>query len=126
MDVQDMKVTSDQDNRYLVVVIAEASKFLTALPLPTEEAVGVSRKLLSLLLTFGLPFSIRCDPGGELVADVTEHLCRWLRVSLDHAPTNHPRPQGGVERLGGWLQEALIQLCHSWPRRWDDFVPVAI
>ena len=53
------------------------------------------------------------------------HLCRWLRVSLDHGPTNHPRAQGAAERLGGRLQEALTQLCHSWPQRWDDFVPVA-
>ena len=62
MDIQDMKVTSDQGNRYLLIVVDRAAKFLTAFPLPTEEAVGVSRKLLSLLLTFGLPLSIRCDP----------------------------------------------------------------
>ena len=101
MDIQDMTVTSDKGNRYLLVVVDRASKFLTAFPLPTKEAVGVSRKLLRLLLTFGLPLSIRCDPGGEFVTDVMEHLCRWLRVSLDHGPTNHPRTQGVVERLGG-------------------------
>ena len=101
MDIQDMKVTSDKGNRYLLVVVDRASKFLTAFPLPTKEAVGVSRKLLSLLLTFGLTWTIRCDPGGEFVADVIEHLYRWLRVSLDHRPTNHQRAQGAVERLGG-------------------------
>ena len=118
-------MTSDKGNRYLLVVVDRASEFLTAFPLPMKEAVGVNRKLLSLFLTFGLPLSIRCDPGGEFVADVMEHLCRWLRVSLDHGPTNHPRAQGAVERWGGWLEEVLNQLYHSWPRRWDDFVPVA-
>lgn len=34
----------------------------------------------------------------------------WLHVSLDYGPTNHPRAQGAVERLGGWLHEALNQL----------------
>ena len=96
-----MKVTSDKGNRYLLGVVDRASKFLTAFPLPTKEAVGVSRKLLSLLLTFGLPLSIWCDLGGEFVADVMEHLCRWLRVSLVNGPTNHPRAQGAVERFGG-------------------------
>ena len=41
-------------------------------------------------------------------------------MPLDYGPTNHPRPQGA-----GWLHEALIQLCTSWPRRWDYYVPVA-
>ena len=92
-------------------MVDRASKFLTAFPLPTKEAVGVSRKLLGLLRTFGLLLSIRCDPGGEFAADVMQHLCRWLRVSLDHGPINHPRAQGAVERLGGWRKEALTQLC---------------
>ena len=112
MDLQDMKVTSDKGNRYLLVVVDRASKFVSAFPLPAKDAIGVSRKLLDLLLVFGLPRSIRSDPGGEFVSEVMKHLCRWLHVSLDHGPTNHPRAQGAVERLGGWLQEALTQLCH--------------
>ena len=101
MDTQDMKTTSGKGNRYLLVVVDRASKLLTVFPLPTKEATGVSRELLGLLLTFGLPLSIRCDPGDEFVADVMQRLCRWLRVSLDHGPTNHPQAQGAVERLGG-------------------------
>ena len=96
-----MKVTSDMANRYLLMVVHRASKFLTAFPLPTKEAIGVSRKLLGLLLTVGLPLSILRNPGGEFVADVMQDLCQWLRVSLDDGPTNYPRAQGVVERLGG-------------------------
>ena len=54
-----------------------------------------------------------------------QHLCRCLKVSLDYGPTNHLRGQGAVERLGGWLHEALSHLCAACPRRWDDYVPVA-
>ncbi|CAB1096262.1 unnamed protein product [Ectocarpus sp. CCAP 1310/34] len=61
MDVQDLKVTSGKGNR--------ASKFLTAFPLPFKEVIGVSRKLLELLLIFGLPLSIRCNPGSEFTAE---------------------------------------------------------
>ena len=120
-----MKATSDKGNRYMLVVGDRASKVLTAFPLPTKEAVGVSRKLLELLLIVGLPLSIRCDPGGEFTVEVMQHLCRWLKVPLNYGPTNHPRAQGAVERLGGWLHETLAQLFTSWPKRWDDFVQVA-
>lgn len=125
MDIPDMKVTSDGGNRYLLVVVDRGTKFLAAFPLPSKAAEGVSRKLLELLLIFGLPLSIRCDPGGEFIAEVTQHLYRWLKVSLDFGPANHPRGQGSVERLGGWLHEVLAELCESWPRRWDEYVPVA-
>ena len=113
MGIQDMKVTSDKGNRYLLVMVDRASKFLTAFPLPTKEAVGVSRQLLSIVLTFDPP----CRSGATSVASLWRTSwntsARWLRVSLDHGPTNHPRARGAVERLGGWLQEALTQLCHS-------------
>eukprot|EP00903_Cladosiphon_okamuranus_P005335 g5333.t1 len=125
MDIQDMKVKSDLGNQYLLVVVDRASKFLAALPLPTKDALGVSSKLLELLLNFGLPLSIRSDMGSEYTARVMQHLCNWLKISLDYGPVNHPRAQGAVERLGGWLQEALSLLCTAWPRQWDKYVPVA-
>eukprot|EP00752_Nemacystus_decipiens_P016638 g14878.t1 len=62
---------------------------------------------------------------GENVARVMQHLCTWMKVSLDYGPVNHPRGQGAVERTGGSLHEALSLLCRSWPRGWDDYVPVA-
>ena len=67
MDIQDLKQESQDGNRYLLVVVDRASKFLFAYPLPSKDAVGVSRKLLELLLTFGVPLSVRGDAGGELV-----------------------------------------------------------
>jgi len=125
MDIQDMKVKSEKGNQYLLVVVDRASKFLAAFPLATKDALSVSRKLLELLLIFGLPLSIRADMGSENIAQVMQHLCTWLKVSLDYGPVNHPRAQGTVERMGGWLQEALSLLCKAWPKRWDDYVPVA-
>eukprot|EP00752_Nemacystus_decipiens_P002232 g2117.t1 len=125
IDIQDMKVKSEKGKQYLLVVVDRASKFLAAFPLPNKDALSVSRKLLGLLLTFGLPLSIRADMESENTAQVMQHLCSWLKVSLDYGPVNHPRAQGAVERMGGWLQEALSLLCKAWPKRWDDYVPVA-
>ena len=70
MDIQDLKQESQDGNRYLSVVVDRASEFLFAYPLPSKDAVGVSRKLLQLLLTFGVPLSIRSDAGGEFTAQV--------------------------------------------------------
>ena len=122
MDTQDLKQKSQDGNRYLLVVVDRASKFLFADPLPSKNAVGVSRELLELLLTFGAPLSIRSDARGKFTAQAVKHVCQWLRVSIDYGPANHPRAQGAIERVGGWLQEVLSELCKSWPRIWDRYV----
>ena len=70
-------------------------------------------KLLKFLLTFGVPLSVRSDAGEEFTAQVVKHLCQWLRVSIEYGPTNHPRAQAAVERVGGCLQEILLELCMS-------------
>eukprot|EP00752_Nemacystus_decipiens_P012408 g10995.t1 len=125
VDMVDMKVETPTGNRYILVVVDRATKFLFGFPLPTKETIGVSRKLLELLLIFGLPLSIRCDPGTENTSEIMAHLCRWLKVSLDFGPTNHPRGQGTVERMGAVLQQLLSELCQAWPQRWDEYVAIA-
>ena len=39
-------------------------------------------------------------------------------MTIDYDPTDHPRTQGAIERLGGWIHEILVELCKSWPWRW--------
>ena len=108
-----MGVRSDAGNKVLLVVVDKASTFLFAFPLPTKEAIGVARKLLEVMLTFGLPLYVRSDPGSEFTAEVMQHLCKWLNVTIAYGPADHPRAQGTVERLVGWLHEALGELCQD-------------
>lgn len=64
MDIQGLKQESRAGNRYLLVVVERASRFLFVYPLPSKGALGVSRKLSELMLTFGVPLSIQSDAGG--------------------------------------------------------------
>ena len=100
VDIQDMGVKSDAGNKVVLVAVDKASKFLFAFPLPTKEAIGAARKLLKLILTFGLPLYVRSDPGSEFKAEVMQHLCKWLNVIIAYGPADHPRAQGTVETGG--------------------------
>ena len=71
---------TETGNRYLLVMVDKASKFLSGFPLPTKEAMGVAKTVLDVVLTFGLPVSLRSDPGTE---------CRWLNVSFDYRLVDH-------------------------------------
>lgn len=90
VDIQDLTFTSDNGNRYLLVVIDRASMFLTAFPLPSKKAIGESRKLLELLPVFGLPRSIRCDPGNAFTAEVMQRLLPLAESVAELCPHQPP------------------------------------
>ena len=126
MDLQEMKKVSSAGRRYLLVVVDRASRFLFAYPLEFKGSVGVARKLLELMPKLGVPMSTRSDAGGEFTAKVVAHLCQWLNVPLDHDPAVHPRSQGTVERMGGWIHKGGgAELCKRCPGRWDEYVEAA-
>ena len=101
MDIHDTGARSEAGNKHLLVIVDRASKFLFAYPLPNRTAENVAKKLLGFMLTFGIPLSLRSDPGTDFTAEVVQHLYRWLNMTLDYGPTYHPRAQEAVERLGG-------------------------
>ena len=122
IDILIIDTPSLSGNKYVLLVVDRASKFPFGFPLETKQAVGVARVLAELCLTFGVPRVIRCDGGIEFGAEVVAHLCRWLHADIVFGPADHPRGQRAVERLRGWLQEFLAELCRSWPERWDEYV----
>ena len=96
-----MGARSEAGNKHLLVMVDRASKFLFAYRLPIKTAENVAKKLLELLLTFGIPLYLRSDPGTEFTEEVVQHLCKWLNVTIDYGSTDHSRAQGAVEKFGG-------------------------
>ena len=119
MDLQDMKHVFSAGNTYLLVIVDRTSRPV-CIPARVPGPHRRRPKLLELLLSFGVPMSIRSGARGEFTANVVAHLCKWLRVSLDHGPSDHPRSQDAVERMGGWPHEVMAELCKGWPGRWDE------
>ena len=95
-DIHDMGARLKAGNKYLLIVVDRASKFLFAYLLPSKTVQNVAKKLLELLLRFGIPLSLRSDLGTEFTAKLVQHLCKWLNVTIDYAPSDHPRAQGAV------------------------------
>ena len=117
-----MGARSEAGNKYLLVVANRSSKFLFAYPLPNKTVKTVTKKLLEMLLTFGILISLRSDPGTEFTTEVAQHLCKRLIVKIEYGPSDHPRAQRAVERLGGWIHETLVELCKNWLRYCDEYV----
>ena len=76
MDIHDMGARSEAGNKYLLVIVGGASKFLFAYPLPNKTAEHVAKKLLKLVLIFGILLSLRSDTDTELTTKVVQHICK--------------------------------------------------
>ena len=100
IDIHDMGAKSEAGNKCLLVILRRARKFLFVYPPPNKTTENVSKKLFELLLTFGIPLSLRSNPRTEFTADIVQHLCKWLNVTIVYDSSNHPRAQGAVKRLG--------------------------
>lgn len=73
--------------------------------LSTDEALGVCRKLMDLLLKFGLPLCIGCDAGVYRRSDTAlDEMAQGIAGLRAREP---PKSSRGIERLGRWLQEVL-------------------
>lgn len=71
--IEDMNIESSAEDRYLLIVVDRASKYLFAHPLLSKEALGVARTILELMLTFGV--SLSTSTKWELTEQVVDHLC---------------------------------------------------
>ena len=125
IDLLRIGTTSLAGNEYILLAADNASKFPFAFPIPTKKAEGVAQHILQLCLTLSIPRVLHSDGGREFNCDVVRHLCRWLRADKQFSPANHPRGQGAIERLGGWMLDTLAEPCIAWPKRWNEYVPPA-
>ncbi|CAN0017022.1 unnamed protein product, partial [Pylaiella littoralis] len=65
IDLLAIDVESQSQNKYVLLVVDNATKFPFGFSSPSKQAIGVARKLVELCLTFGVPHTIRCDGGSE-------------------------------------------------------------
>ena len=64
MDIHDMRTRPEAGEKYLLVVVDRASKFLFDHPSPNKTAENVAKALLEFLLTFGIPISTQWPRHG--------------------------------------------------------------
>ena len=95
-----MGARSEAGNKHLLVIVDRASKFMFAYPLPNKTAENVAKKLLELLLTYGIPLSLRSDPGTESPQKLSNTSANGStrRSTWPYGP---PKSSGGCGEAGG-------------------------
>ena len=61
-----------------------------------------------------VPLSITTDARGKFTADTATHLCQWVDAQLYHGPSDRPRGQAAVTRMGKWHHDLLQEVGNCW------------
>ena len=115
MEIHDMGARSEAGNKHLLVIVDRASKFLFAYPLPNRTAENAVKKLLELLLNYGIPLSLRSDQGTEFTAEVVQHLGKWLNATIDMALQTTQELRGPWRGWGGGSLKLSLSFGHPLP-----------
>lgn len=82
--LHDMENKSKDGDKFMLLVVARASKLILPFPLPSEMSDPVASNLLTLCLTFEVSQEIRRDAGGEFSSDV-------MTVPTRSGAVDHPQ-----------------------------------
>lgn len=114
---------SDVDNKYILVIVDYFTKWITAVPLPNQEAETVATSVLnSFLAIFGVPKQIHTDQGTNFQSALFCEMCSLLGIDKTRATAFHPQSDGLVERGNRTIQNMLAKFVSENHRDWDKFL----
>ena len=98
----------NDDNRYILTLQCELTKFVTAYPIKNKEAETVARSFVNnFILNFGIPTDIVTDQGTEFLAKVFKESAKILGINQISSTAYHHQTLGSLENthknLGAFL-----------------------
>lgn len=114
----------EQNNRYILTLQCELSKFVEGYSLPNKEATTVAKSFVeNFVLRYGVPESIVTDQGTEFLAETFKETCKLLGINQLNSTAYHHETLGALENthksLGAYLR---IQLSKG-ENNWSTWVP---
>jgi hypothetical protein len=124
VDILEVPV-SCQNNHYLLVVQDYFTKWATAIALPDQTAVRITRELVKLFSEFGVPSIVYSDQGRNFESTILRQTLDAFGVGKSHTTAYHPQGDGMVERMN----RSLLQLLRSYVEtqdEWERYLPLGL
>jgi len=110
--------TSTSNNKYLLVVADNLTKYVHLYPCGTTDAAGVIRILKRFCDERGIPNRIITDRGTCFTSRALYQFCLDREIAHTLNSTRHPQANGQVERANRTIIP-LLSMSTSDQRRWD-------
>jgi hypothetical protein len=122
VDLCKMPHTSEDGNKYVVVMIEHFTKWVELVPIPEKSSFYTAAALKGVLTRFGAPAEVLTDQGEEFQGEFAALLQNLL---IDHRTTSrdHPQSDGLAERMVQVVKEALRKYCLTFNKQhWCRFL----
>lgn len=114
----------EQNNRYILTLQCELSKFVEGYVLPNKEAVTVAKSFVeNFILRYGVPEHIVTDQGTEFLAATFKETCKLLGISQLNSTAYHHETIGALENNHKSLGAYLRIQCSKGQDNWSSWVP---
>ncbi|CAI6344904.1 unnamed protein product [Macrosiphum euphorbiae] len=110
--------TSTSNNKYLLVIADNLTKYVQLFPCATTDATGVIRILKKFCDDRGIPDRIISDRGTCFTSRAFNRFCLDREIAHTLNSTRHPQANGQVERANRTIIP-LLSISTSDQRRWD-------
>ena len=95
--------SSYQQNRYLLVIQDYFTKWADAIPMPDQIAERISKHLVKVFSTFGMPQILHSDQGRNFESTIMQKILNAFGIAKSHTTAYHPEGDGMVERFNRTL-----------------------
>ena len=112
---------SPNNNRYLLVIIDYFTKWAEAVPLPDQNAKSITKAVIKLCSSFGIPDVIHSDQGSLLFRE----MLTAFGIVKSRTTAYHPQGDGIVERFN----RLLLQLLRCYTQQendWEQYLPLVL
>ncbi|KAG5867846.1 hypothetical protein JTB14_018979 [Gonioctena quinquepunctata] len=111
------------NNRYILTLQCELTKFVEAYPIPNKEAITVAKSFVdNFILRYGIPKEFVTDKGSEFLNSTISETCKLLNIKQLNSTAYHHETIGSLENthksLGNYLR---IQVSNN-PNLWSSWV----
>ncbi|CAG2235833.1 unnamed protein product [Mytilus edulis] len=115
--------TTDQGNRYILVIQDYFTKFTEVYPLCDINAETVANVFLKgWIKRYGCPVEIHSDQGTQYESQLFQGICKLLHISKTRTTAMHPRSDGMVERGNRTIKEMLYKYIDRNQSDWDKYI----
>lgn len=115
---------TEQNNKYVLVVVDLFTKWTEAYPLPDQEARTIVTVFVNeFICRYGTPLQIITDQGKNFESNVFKEVCDLLQIDKTRTTSYHPQANGTAERFNRTLATMLTTYCETKQRMWDVYLP---
>lgn len=112
------------ENKYILTIQCDLTKFIEAYPLPNKESKTVATEFVkNFILRYGIPGNIITDQGAEFLASLFVETCKILNIKQLHSTAYHHQTLGALENSHKWLGAYLRTQTARHPNAWSSWVP---